>query len=55
MEQRLSLITLGVSDVTRSRQFYEQLGWEGQEVAYNPGFALGDDGALTLPDFGEAS
>jgi predicted lactoylglutathione lyase len=148
MEQRLSLITLGVSDVNRSRRFYEELGWQGQEmeqtvffqagclvltlwsreklaldsgigrqvdgdsggfsgvvlahnvrsesevtevitaavkaggrvtrppqatfyggyagyfsdpdghlweVAYNPGFALGEDGSLTLPNFGEAS
>ena len=28
MEQRLSLITLGVSDVARSRAFYEGLGWQ---------------------------
>lgn len=27
MEQRISLITLGVADLERSRQFYEQLGW----------------------------
>jgi catechol 2,3-dioxygenase-like lactoylglutathione lyase family enzyme len=27
MEQRLSLITLGVSDLTRARAFYERLGW----------------------------
>ena len=27
MEQRLSLITLGVRDLERSRQFYEALGW----------------------------
>src|SRR5262249_37360495 len=27
MEQRLSLITLGVADVPRSRRFYEALGW----------------------------
>jgi predicted lactoylglutathione lyase len=27
MEQRLSLVTLGVSDLARSRAFYEQLGW----------------------------
>ncbi len=27
MEQRLSLITLGVSDLARSRAFYEALGW----------------------------
>ena len=30
MEQRLSLITLGVEDVARSRAFYEALGWEGR-------------------------
>ena len=27
MEQRISLITLGVADVARSRAFYEALGW----------------------------
>lgn len=27
MEQRISLITLGVADVARSRCFYERLGW----------------------------
>lgn len=27
MEQRLSLITLGVSDLGRARRFYEALGW----------------------------
>lgn len=27
MDQRLSLITLGVSDVARARAFYEGLGW----------------------------
>jgi hypothetical protein len=32
MEQRVSLITLGVADIGRSRAFYEQLGWRGQEV-----------------------
>lgn len=30
MEQRLSLITLGVSDVARARAFYEALGWAGE-------------------------
>lgn len=28
MEQRLSLVTLGVADLTRSRRFYEALGWK---------------------------
>jgi catechol 2,3-dioxygenase-like lactoylglutathione lyase family enzyme len=27
MDQRVSLITLGVRDLARSRQFYEALGW----------------------------
>ena len=28
MEQRVSLITLGVSDLARTRAFYEALGWK---------------------------
>lgn len=32
MEQRLSLVTLGVDDVERARRFYTALGW-------TPGFA----------------
>lgn len=30
MEQRVSLITLGVADTSRSRAFYEELGWSGE-------------------------
>src|SRR5690554_4035604 len=37
MEQRVSLITLGVSDLERSRRFYEAMGWKPTE---RPG---GDD------------
>src|SRR5260370_33957520 len=29
MEQRVSLVTLGVADARRARAFYEQLGWAG--------------------------
>jgi uncharacterized protein len=29
MEQRISLITLGVSDLPRARSFYEAMGWGG--------------------------
>ncbi|MFF5171561.1 VOC family protein [Micromonospora sp. NPDC000089] len=32
MEQRISLITLGVADLARARTFYQRLGWRGQEV-----------------------
>jgi hypothetical protein len=28
MEQRVSLITLGVADIVRAREFYERLGWQ---------------------------
>ncbi len=33
MEQRLSLITLGVSDLARSRAFYESLGWRASSAS----------------------
>lgn len=44
MKQRLSLVTLGVSDLEASRGFYEALGWRtgaqpGDEVAF---FQAGD-------------
>lgn len=41
MEQRVSLITLGVGDVRRARAFYEQLGWHGQEVEETVFFQAG--------------
>lgn len=31
MKQRVSLVTLGVSDLARSRTFYESLGWSPSE------------------------
>lgn len=41
MEQRVSLITLGVDDLARSRAFYEALGWHGQEVQETVFFQAG--------------
>ena len=41
MEQRLSLVTLGVADVDRAKAFYEQLGWRGQEVQETVFFQTG--------------
>jgi predicted lactoylglutathione lyase len=41
MEQRISLVTLGVTDVARARQFYERLGWRGQEVEETVFFQAG--------------
>ena len=31
MEQRISLVTLGVTDLGRARAFYEALGWTGAQ------------------------
>jgi catechol 2,3-dioxygenase-like lactoylglutathione lyase family enzyme len=31
MEQRISLVTLGVTDLARARAFYEALGWGGAQ------------------------
>ena len=62
MDQRLSLITLGVGDVTRARAFYEALGWhldggvddETDDVAFfqTPGciLALWDRGKLAVDE-----
>jgi catechol 2,3-dioxygenase-like lactoylglutathione lyase family enzyme len=39
MEQRVSLVTLGVADLARARRFYEALGWttraaDGDDVVF---------------------
>src|SRR6516164_10407051 len=41
MEQRISLITLGVADIARARAFYERLGWQGQEAEETVFFQAG--------------
>ena len=41
MEQRISLVTLGVADLARARAFYESLGWRGQEVEETVFFQAG--------------
>src|SRR2546430_11008802 len=35
MEQRISMVTLGVSDLARERAFYEALGWSGAQQPDN--------------------
>jgi uncharacterized protein len=43
MEQRVSLITLGVTDVGVARRFYERLGWRvGLDVEETVFFQAGD-------------
>lgn len=46
MEQRLSLVTLGVTDIGRAREFYERLGWQGQEVEETVFFQAGAIGVV---------
>jgi uncharacterized protein len=52
MEQRISLVTLGVADVDRARRFYAQLGWRGQDVEQTVFFQAGAI-ALVLWDRGK--
>ncbi|HEY6467506.1 MAG TPA: VOC family protein [Candidatus Acidoferrales bacterium] len=33
MEQRISIVTLGVANLERSRQFYERLGWKASSAS----------------------
>ncbi|HEY9558635.1 MAG TPA: VOC family protein [Acidimicrobiales bacterium] len=47
MDQRISIVTLGVHDLGRSRRFYEDLGWRGQEVEETVFFQAGGQ-ALVL-------
>jgi len=51
VEQRISLITLGVADVRRARTFYERLGWRGQEAEETVFFQAG---AMALILWGRA-
>ena len=52
MEQRISLITLGVSDLRRARQFYEAIGWtraqQPDEVASHVRWKIGDGRRLLV-------
>jgi len=41
VEQRISIVTLGVDDLARARAFYERMGWQGQEVEETVFFQAG--------------
>lgn len=41
MDQRVTIVTLGVRDLARSRAFYEALGWRGVEVEETVFFQAG--------------
>lgn len=46
MEQRVSLITLGVVDLVIARDFYAALGWQGHEVEETVFFQVGGLGVV---------
>mgnify|MGYP006335900991 CR=1 FL=1 len=50
MEPRISLVTLGVADVSRARAFYERLGWRGQ--APSPDVVFCQVGGMVLALWG---
>jgi hypothetical protein len=47
MEQRVSLITLGVKDLSQSREFYERLGWR-RSMAKTEGIVFFQAGGVAL-------
>lgn len=47
MEQRVSIITLGVADLKRSREFYERLGWR-RSMANNEDIIFFQAGGIAL-------
>jgi uncharacterized protein len=50
VEQRVSLITLGVADLERSRKFYERLGWR-RSMASAEGVVFFQTGGMALALF----
>jgi catechol 2,3-dioxygenase-like lactoylglutathione lyase family enzyme len=50
MEQRISLIALGVADLERSREFYERLGWR-RSMAQAEGIVFFQAGGMALALF----
>ena len=54
MEQRVSIITIGVADVTQSRAFYERLGWQAAPVS-NASITFFDLGGFALALYGRTA
>jgi len=50
--QRITLVTLGVADLDRSKAFYARLGWQPDDVT--PGAAFYDLGGMRMGLFGLA-
>ena len=54
MEQRLSLVTLGVANLVGSRRFYEQLGWRASSAS-SESVVFFQLGGIGLALFGRAA
>lgn len=52
MQQRISLITLGVADVRAARDFYERLGWSCANDSDEQGVAFFQAGGMALALWG---
>jgi len=50
MEQRVSIVTLGVADLDRSREFYERLGWR-RSLPNTEGIVFFQAGGMALALF----
>src|SRR5690242_7231094 len=53
MQPRLTLVTLGVADLAKSRAFYEAWGWKASSASQPSGACFQANG-LALPLFGRA-
>ena len=55
MEQRLSLVTLGVADLARSRRFYERMGWAASGTSVDGVVCFFQAGGMALALYGRAA
>lgn len=53
MEQRISIVTLGVSDLEHSRAFYERLGWRKSQAS-SEGIVFFQAGCMALALYSRA-
>lgn len=55
MDQRLSIVTLGVADISASRSFYQRLGWTASSAASNDDIVFFQLGGIVLALYGRAA
>lgn len=55
MQPRLSLVTLGVADVERSRRFYETMGFKASAASETGAVAFFEAGGVVLALFGRGA